>query len=71
MTPRLPLPEPVLRYLDRTNLQAPRALVLPLTGDASDRRYFRVLPRGGGSFMSLRAAPGTARAVILLRAAFG
>ena len=26
--------------------QAPRALVLPLTGDASDRRYFRVLPRG-------------------------
>ena len=57
-TPDAALPEPVLQYLDRTNLQAPRALVLPLTGDASDRRYFRVLPRGGGSFvLALHAAP--------------
>lgn len=57
-TPDAALPGPVLQYLDRTNLQAPRALVLPLTGDASDRRYFRVLPRGGGSFvLALHAAP--------------
>ena len=57
-TPDSALPEPVLQYLDRMNLQAPRALVLPLTGDASDRRYFRVLPRVGGSFvLALHAAP--------------
>ena len=57
-TPDAALPGPVLQYLDRMNLQAPRALVLPLTGDASDRRYFRVLPRGGGSFvLALHAAP--------------
>ncbi len=48
----------MLQYLDRASLQAPHALVLPLTGDASDRRYFRVLPRGGGSFvLALHAAP--------------
>jgi aminoglycoside/choline kinase family phosphotransferase len=57
-TPDAALPDAVLQYLERTNLQAPRALVLPLTGDASDRRYFRVLPRGGGSFvLALHAAP--------------
>jgi aminoglycoside/choline kinase family phosphotransferase len=33
-------------------------LVLPLTGDASDRRYFRVMPRGGASFvLALHAEP--------------
>ncbi len=31
-------------YLDRTGLAARGARVVPLTGDASDRRYFRVLP---------------------------
>ena len=57
-TPDAALPDPVLQYLERANLQAPRALVLPLTGDASDRRYFRVQPRGGGSFvLALHAAP--------------
>jgi hypothetical protein len=57
-TPDAALPDQVARYLGRANLQAPRALVLPLTGDASDRRYFRVLPRGGGSFvLALHAAP--------------
>jgi N-acetylmuramate 1-kinase len=57
-TPDAALPDPVLQYLGRTSLQAPRALVLPLTGDASDRRYFRVQPRGGGSFvLALHAAP--------------
>jgi aminoglycoside/choline kinase family phosphotransferase len=57
-TPDAALPDPVLRYLERANLKAPRALVLPLTGDASDRRYFRVLPRDGGSFvLALHAAP--------------
>jgi len=59
-TPDAALPGPVLQYLERTNLQAPRARVLPLTGDASDRRYFRVLPRAGGSFvLALHAAAFT------------
>jgi len=31
-------------YLDRTGLAARGARVVPLTGDASDRRYFRVQP---------------------------
>jgi aminoglycoside/choline kinase family phosphotransferase len=57
-TPDAALPDPVLQYLDRTNLQPPRALVLALTGDASDRRYYRVLPRDGGSFvLALHGAP--------------
>ncbi len=31
---------------------------MPLTGDASDRRYFRVLPRDGESFvLAVHAAP--------------
>jgi aminoglycoside/choline kinase family phosphotransferase len=56
--PDTALPDPVQQYLERTNLRAPRARVLPLTGDASDRRYYRVLPRGGGSFvLALHAAP--------------
>jgi N-acetylmuramate 1-kinase len=33
------------RYLDDTGLSARGARVVPLTGDASDRRYFRVLLR--------------------------
>ena len=57
-TPDAALPEQVTQYLERASLQAPHALVLPLTGDASDRRYFRVLPRGGGSFViALHASP--------------
>jgi aminoglycoside/choline kinase family phosphotransferase len=57
-TPDAALPDQVAQYLERANLQAPHALVLPLTGDASDRRYFRVLPRAGGSFvLALHGAP--------------
>lgn len=39
-------PEPsdrVQRYLERTGLAAQQGRAVPLTGDASDRRYFRVL----------------------------
>jgi len=57
-TPDVELPEAILQYLDRTRLQPPRALVLPLTGDASDRRYYRVLPREGGTFvLALHTSP--------------
>jgi hypothetical protein len=41
--------DPVSGYLARHPVPAPR--VVPLTGDASDRRYFRILPTGGDSFV--------------------
>jgi aminoglycoside/choline kinase family phosphotransferase len=57
-TPDTELPEAIARYLERSGLHAPRAQVLPLTGDASDRRYFRVRPRDADSFvLALHTAP--------------
>lgn len=50
------LPAPVQIYLDRTKQTSAR--VVPLTGDASDRRYFRVIPRDGRPFvLAMYAAP--------------
>ena len=43
------LPDHVTTYLERSGLGAEATTVLPLTGDASDRRYFRVLRRNGPS----------------------
>ena len=43
------LPDRVTAYLERSGLGAEATTVLPLTGDASDRRYFRVLRRDGPS----------------------
>ena len=43
------IPAPIAGYLDRT--KAADARVVPLTGDASDRRYFRILPRDGEPFV--------------------
>ena len=46
------------QYLDEQRLRALASKVLPLTGDASDRRYFRVLMNDGGSIvLSLHAGP--------------
>ena len=51
-----PLPASVQIYLDRTKQSSAR--VVPLTGDASDRQYFRVLPPGGRSFvLAVNAEP--------------
>jgi hypothetical protein len=51
-----PLPAHVLEYLDRTGLRDAR--VVTLTGDASDRRYFRVVPAQGDSVvLAVYAAP--------------
>jgi aminoglycoside/choline kinase family phosphotransferase len=50
------IPDPVTGYLSRQSVADPR--VVPLTGDASDRRYFRILPRQGESFvLAVNAAP--------------
>src|SRR5262245_11105119 len=39
------LPDNITTYLDRSGMAGRVSSVLPLTGDASDRRYFRVLRR--------------------------
>jgi aminoglycoside/choline kinase family phosphotransferase len=44
-------PARIREYLDEKGLARDVTKVLPLTGDASDRRYFRVLLRGGGSLV--------------------
>jgi aminoglycoside/choline kinase family phosphotransferase len=50
------LPAPVQIYLDRAKQASAR--VVPLTGDASDRRYFRVIPEQGRSFvLAMNTAP--------------
>src|SRR5579871_5567650 len=50
------IPTQVVDYLDRAHLVDAR--VLPLTGDASDRRYFRVLSRGDAPFvLAVNASP--------------
>ena len=51
-----PISSPVQSYLARRGLADAR--VVALTGDASDRRYFRVLPAHGDAFvLSVYAAP--------------
>jgi aminoglycoside/choline kinase family phosphotransferase len=45
-------------YLDRTGLSAGKPRVVPLTGDASDRRYFRILlPDAPTIVLALNSAP--------------
>jgi aminoglycoside/choline kinase family phosphotransferase len=45
-------------YLSRSGLASQSPRIMPLTGDASDRRYFRVLlPDGGSIVLALNAAP--------------
>src|SRR6185503_18627487 len=45
-------------YLTRSGLSSRAPRVVPLTGDASDRRYFRVLlPDSGSIVLSLHASP--------------
>jgi aminoglycoside/choline kinase family phosphotransferase len=54
----VPLPPGVAGYLERSGLTAESARVVPLTGDASDRRYFRAHTRDGRSVvLALHAAP--------------
>jgi aminoglycoside/choline kinase family phosphotransferase len=48
----------ITAYLDQQGLAARAAKVIPLTGDASDRRYFRVLLRGSRPIvLALHAGP--------------
>jgi hypothetical protein len=45
------LRERIERYLRDSGLAARSARVVPLTGDASDRRYFRIIPADGPSLV--------------------
>src|SRR5438094_1636429 len=50
--------ERIDRYLRDSRLAGPNARVVPLTGDASDRKYFRVIPPDGPSIvLALHAGP--------------
>ena len=52
------LRERIDRYLEHSGLAGPNPRVVPLTGDASDRRYFRVIPADGPSIvLALHAGP--------------
>jgi N-acetylmuramate 1-kinase len=54
----VPVPESVSAYLARRGLDPRETRVVPLTGDASDRRYFRMIePDGSTSVLALYAAP--------------
>ena len=50
--------ERIDRFLDASGLGGPNPRVVPLTGDASDRRYFRIIPGDGLSIvLALHAGP--------------
>src|SRR5512135_2971886 len=58
------LPESVTTYLERSGHRARATRVVPLTGDASDRRYFRLIEADGStSVLALHAAPFTYEAL--------
>ena len=46
------------RYLHESGMGGPKPRVVPLTGDASDRKYFRIIPTDGPSIvLALHAGP--------------
>ena len=52
------LRERIDRYLSESGLAGRGARVVPLTGDASDRKYFRIIPADGPSIvLALHAGP--------------
>ena len=58
MTTDAPARARIDRYLDASGLSPQSPRVVPLTGDASDRRYFRVIPREGDSIvLALHSGP--------------
>jgi aminoglycoside/choline kinase family phosphotransferase len=69
-TPDNPLPAAITAYLDRAGLAKAGAVVVPLTGDASDRQYFRVLRRGHPSVvLALNSASFDAAALPFINVA--
>ena len=53
-----PVPDAIAAYLARRGYDKDATRIVPLTGDASDRRYFRLIdPAGVTSVLSLYASP--------------
>jgi aminoglycoside/choline kinase family phosphotransferase len=64
------LPDRITSYLERSGLGAEVTTVMPLTGDASDRKYFRVMRRAGASrVLALHVEPFDAAAQPFCRVA--
>ena len=58
MTVDAPARERIDRYLETSGLAGRSPRIVPLTGDASDRRYFRVIPKDGDPIvLALHAGP--------------
>src|SRR3954471_21162674 len=52
------LRERIDRFLSESGVAGSEARVVPLTGDASDRKYFRIIPADGPSIvLALHAGP--------------
>ena len=52
------LQQRIARFLDEHRLAGDQPRIVPLTGDASDRRYFRIIARDGASIvLALHAGP--------------
>jgi N-acetylmuramate 1-kinase len=69
-TPAVKLPTRVDAYLTRSGLAERAVSIVPLTGDASDRKYFRVIRRHAPSVvMALHADPFDADALPFVRVA--
>ena len=67
MSATVPLPAAVTDYLARAGLT--HARVVPLTGDASDRRYFRILTGGEPQVLAVHVEPFDAAALPFLNVA--
>ena len=71
MNPGAPaIPDRIAAFLERSGIAPHVATVLPLTGDASDRRYFRVIRRQAPPLvLALHAGPFDADALPFVRVA--
>ena len=71
MNPGAPaIPDRIAAFLERSGIAPHVATVLPLTGDASDRRYFRVIRRQAPPLvLALHAGPFDADTLPFVRVA--
>ncbi len=65
-----PVPDRIAAFLDRSGIASQVSTVLPLTGDASDRRYFRVIRREASPIvLALHTGPFDADSLPFVRVA--
>src|SRR5689334_22777765 len=49
----------IIRFLQESGIDGPGLAIIPLSGDASDRRYFRVRHQSGSLVLAMYAGPIT------------